>query len=94
MIEEDDNGDEDDEVEANNLETKEVVLEDDWTYSRYGDIIFYIYLGIFLCKRYEKIDIFLFSEQWMWFYEFLKLMKLHLVYFVYYYYICYVTFLI
>ena len=44
---EDDDGYEDDEVEANDSKT-EVVLEDDWTYLRYGDIILYILWFFFL----------------------------------------------
>ena len=46
-MEEDDDGDEDDQVEANYSEFKEVILEDDWTYSRYDDIILYIHLWFF-----------------------------------------------
>ena len=61
---EDDDGYEDDEVEANDS-TTEVVLEDYWTYLRYGDIILYILWYIFFCKRYYKIDIFIafFNEE-------------------------------
>ena len=57
MTREDDDGYEDDEVEANDSATQ-VVLEDDWTYLRYGDIILFIIWFFFFCKRYYKIDIF------------------------------------
>ena len=59
MTEKDDDGYEDDEVEANDSETEEVALEDDWTHSRYDDIILYRHLVFFLDKRYYKIEFFI-----------------------------------
>ena len=61
-MEEDDDGDEDDQVEANDSEFKEVVLEDDWTYLRYEDIILYIhFVGGLTIKTHKKTHYFISS---------------------------------